>query len=183
MNLKYYHYIINVKLKNKYKQWSNNSDRKFLNSNYLQMNNATLAANLERTEDSIRKELAKLGLKRPKKSDYPKLHVKRGRKKKVLSVFDSIQEGLHERKKGERFIVKEKEVKRRIANEALWASGFVNDDESIEKCREYLNPVIIRVPTARAEFTIDSNLPDKKIKSRIAAISKRYGVENTIVPK
>lgn len=172
-------YILTVKLSNKYKPWTADN-RRYLESNYLQYNNAELAYNLERTEDAIRKELAKLKLKRPKRSDYPKVAVKRGRKKKILSLAESIQQGIDVRKKQERNDHKEKEIARRIANEALWASEFINDKKVI-KCKELIDPVIVRVPTMRAEFKINSNLPDKKIQSRIAAIAKRFGSDNTIV--
>jgi len=138
------------------------------------MNNSQLSFKIGRTEDSVRKELNKMKLKRPKKSDYPKIYHKRGRKKKIYSITESIQRGLEQKKKADRIAKREAEKAKAIANEALWAADFVHEAKPIIP-RSLVNPVIVEAPDARAIFQIDSDLPATTIKSKIAAIKSRYG--------
>lgn len=171
---------------NKNKSWSN-KDRKFIKDNYLLMNNSQLGENLGRTEDSVRKEFTKMGLKRPKKSELPKIYRKRGRKKKILTVQEALLIGAEKKRKlekaKERELKKERDEEKRIANEALWASNFLDTkpETIFTKCRELINPIIIQVPDYRATFNIDSKLSAKKIEKRIAAIERKYSGESLII--
>lgn len=87
---------------NKYKRWSSKDGThiQFLREHYLKYDTRTLAHIMGRTVDSVRKELKKLGLKRPCKTK-PKgmAPSKRGRKPKEKTIFDMRNEAALHREK------------------------------------------------------------------------------------
>lgn len=168
-----------VNYPNKYKQWSEN-ERAFIKANYLFMTNRQLSCSLGRTEDSVRKELNKFKLKRPRKSDLPKTQSKRGRKRKINSVLESINVGLQHKRRHELDIVKAKEREKQIVSEAVWAANFTNKEKPIER-QNLINPVVISVPEQRLNIQIDSSLPASRIIKKISAVQERYGADKTSV--
>lgn len=161
---------------NRYRPWSF-EEREFIKNNYLSMDNKQIAKILGRTEDSIRKELNKRKLKRPRKRDLPKICSKRGRHTKINTVLEAINAGIKAKKKMERMAIKEKERERRLQDEALWAADFVKGKKTIKR-KELIDPVIVSVPGLRINIQIDRSLPPAKISAKISSIGSKYGEEN-----
>lgn len=105
---------------NNYKRWDE-SENKQLTEVFKKKTNKELAKLFNRTPDSIRKQLAKLDLKRPKKVKEVKIPKKRGRKKKPVTIHMALMNGLKIRKKLERESRKEAELDKKKQKEKDWA--------------------------------------------------------------
>lgn len=92
-------------------------DNKFLIENYARLNNEEIGKALNRTSDAVRKQLNKLMLRRPKKSELKKLDKKAG----SGDFFGSMKKGLvilHAKQVENRRIDKKLE---RMGKEKKWA--------------------------------------------------------------
>jgi len=90
---------------NKYKRWNTTDERfvAYLRDNFTKYDNRTLAYMMGRTVDAVRKQLKKMKLKRPRKTKIRTgAPLKRGRKRKELTIFDMLVIGQVERKKRQR---------------------------------------------------------------------------------
>ena len=85
---------------NKYRRWDTDNGKfeTFLRENYLKYDNRTIAYMMGRTLDSVRKQLKKMHLKRPRKTkSRTGAPLKRGRKKKEKTIFDMRSIGIQYR--------------------------------------------------------------------------------------
>lgn len=161
-----------MNLNNKYKSWTE-SERKFIFDNYLKLNNKELALQLCRTQESIRKELDKMKLRRPKKADPFYVPIKRGRKKMIKSVSESIKEGLLARKKLANKLEKQDKIKGKIKKEKEWANSYLNK-KNIPAEIKLIDPIVVFIPKKRMKVYIDRNNSDKLIRLKINKIKKKY---------
>ena len=163
-----------------YKQWTED-EVVFLVENYQKYNNKVIAKKLGRTQDSIRKMMNKMHLKRVPKYKKAKAEIKKGRKSKIFSVADAFRYGktISDKKKREK--KREQNRKDKIEKERKWAKGFVSG-ENVPKVQKLENPVVVRVPSRRAMYEIDSKKDRSEIIAKIDAIKKKNeGHEVTII--
>lgn len=160
------------KPKAKYKRWTE-AERQIIRDNFQTKKNSEIAALLNRTPDSVRKEFNKIGLKRPLKSDEPKIPKKRGRKKKAPSIWDFVDSGL----KIKREVIREKKRKetrnKKLNREVMFCSDF------LEKKKNVVAPdtsTMIRIPIGtRTQIFVPEGTPQAKINKKVAAYKEKYG--------
>lgn len=161
----------------KYNRWTP-EDRQIIIDNYLKKSNSDIAKILKRTPESIRKEFEKLNLKRPTKSQIPKIPKKRGRKPKERTVFDAIITGINEKKKDERETKRTEQRQKRMLQEAAWAANYIQDASGYTNGIHYNPPNLCNMLSVRADdktiFFFPRETSQQRINSRISAYKDRW---------
>lgn len=107
-----------------YRHWTE-SDNSSLINNYIDKTNEELGTLLNRNPDTIRKQLNKLKLKRPLKSEIKQIE----KKVKKVDFFSNLFAGnkIYKQQKRKDDVIKRKENK--LKEEKKWAKKYLEDDK------------------------------------------------------
>jgi len=141
-----------------YKHWTD-SDIETLTLNYIDKTNSELAILLNRNADTIRKQLNKLKLKRPLKSEIKKIE-KKVKKVDFFSCLNSSRKILEQEKRKAEAIRKRDE---RMKQEKKWADGFLEKEKPVFVPRNIpRKPVIVN---DRTVIYVDASLNEEQVQA------------------
>jgi len=145
---------------NRYNRWGeeDSPDCTFHRENYLTKSNKVLASEMGRTVDSVRKQVKKLGLKRPKKTKKRGIPKKRGRKPIPKNVFDMVEIGHLKRRKKERIKKKNAQAMERMIREKKKVDQELRE-EVILPCRDLSQDICVKIILDGKETVIYSQSP------------------------